>query len=198
MAPNCAVVDVTSDGALVICVDQGVYLTRNGLARLSGLPVDKVRVQYSAGSNTYGSSCYREAAQAAAILSQEVGRPVRLQLSRADEFGWDNYGPAQLAELRAAVDADGKLVALRVSGVEPHRRKGSRPRRSSRSATATADHSRRAAAQCALPGSFIPNGHVRRPESAGSSIIVVVGGGYLRTGAMRAPMDPSMFFAQEG
>ena len=46
------------------------------------------------------------------ILSQEVGRPVRLQLSRADELGWDNYGPALLSEVRAAVDADGKLVAL--------------------------------------------------------------------------------------
>src|SRR5204862_3168852 len=31
--------------------------------------------------------------------------------SRQDEFGWDNYGPAHLAEIRGAVDANGKIVA---------------------------------------------------------------------------------------
>ena len=112
MAPNCAVADVNKDGALVMCSDQGIYQTRNGVARLLGLPVEKIRVQYYAGSNTYGSSCYRDAAQAAAIMSQEVGKPVRLQFSREDEFGWDNYGPAHLADLRAAVDANGKLLAF--------------------------------------------------------------------------------------
>jgi nicotinate dehydrogenase subunit B len=91
MAPNCAVADVTKDAALVMCSDQGIYQTRNGVARVIGLPIEKIRVQYYSGSNTYGSSCYRDAAQAAAIMSQEVGKPVRLQFSREDEFGWDNY-----------------------------------------------------------------------------------------------------------
>jgi hypothetical protein len=45
-------------------------------------------------------------------MSQEVGRPVRLQLSREHELGWDNYGPAVLSDLRAGVDATGKLTAL--------------------------------------------------------------------------------------
>jgi CO/xanthine dehydrogenase Mo-binding subunit len=112
MAPNCAVADVTSDAALVVCSSQSIYLTRFGLAPLLGLPLDKIRVQYAAGSNTYGNSCYGEAANAAAILSQEARKPVRLVLSRADELGWDNYGPALLSDLRAGVDAQGKLVAL--------------------------------------------------------------------------------------
>ena len=72
MAPNCAVADVSKDGALVMCSDQGIYQTRAGVARLLGLPVEKIRVQYYAGSNTYGSSCYRDVAQAAAIMSQEA------------------------------------------------------------------------------------------------------------------------------
>ena len=93
------------------------------MARLIGLPVEKIRVQYYAGSNTYGSSCYRDAAQAAAIMSQEVGKPVRLQFSREDEFGWDNYGPALLSDLRGAVDAERQARRLRVSGVGAHRRR---------------------------------------------------------------------------
>ncbi len=46
MAPNCALADVTKDGALIVCSDQGIYQTRAGVARLIGLPVEKIRVQY--------------------------------------------------------------------------------------------------------------------------------------------------------
>ena len=112
MAPNCAVADVKADSALVMCSAQGIYQTRASVAGVTGLPADNVRVQYYSGSNTYGSSCYTDAAEAAAIMSQELGKPVRLQLSRQDEFGWDNYGPAHLAEMRGAVDAAGKIVAF--------------------------------------------------------------------------------------
>ena len=36
---------------------------------------------------------------------------------RWDEHGWGNYGPAMLADIRAAVDADGKLTGLEYTGV---------------------------------------------------------------------------------
>ena len=80
------------------------------------MPVEKVRVQYYEGSGTFGRSCYEDAAQAAAIMSQAVGKPVRVQFMRWDEHGWDNYGPAHLAEVRAGIDADGKLVAYEYHG----------------------------------------------------------------------------------
>ncbi len=44
------------------------------------------------------------------------GRPVRVQFMRWDEHGWDNYGPAHLAEVRAGIDANGKLVAYEYHG----------------------------------------------------------------------------------
>src|SRR5439155_13019310 len=112
MAPNCAIADVTRNGALVMCSAQGLYQISASVARLVNLPADKVRVKYYAGSNTYGSSCYADAAEGAAIMSQELGKPIRLQFSRQDEFGWDNYGPAHLAEVRGAVDGQGKIVAF--------------------------------------------------------------------------------------
>jgi nicotinate dehydrogenase subunit B len=196
MAPNCAVADVSTDGALVMCSDQGIYQTRNGVARVIGLPVEKIRVQYYAGSNTYGSSCYRDAAQAAAIMSQEVGKPVRLQFSREDEFGWDNYGPAHLADLRASVDTNGKLLAFEYK------------------AWVHTGGGMDTAMQLALatPPPVTPPGggfsalysvHLSQTEmyDVPNRLIVnhrVVGGGYLRTGPLRAPIDPSVFFAQEG
>jgi nicotinate dehydrogenase subunit B len=114
--PNCALADVGPEGALVLSSTQDIYASRAMLATLLRLPVERVRVQYYEGSGTFGHSCYEDAPQAAAILSQAVGRPVRVQFMRWDELGWDNYGPAQLAEVRAAIDADGKIIAYTYDG----------------------------------------------------------------------------------
>jgi len=115
-APNCAVADVKPDSGLVMCSTQDVYATRRTLAGLLKIPEQRVRVQYYEGSGTYGHSCYDDVAQAAGLMSQDAGRPVRVQLMRWDEHGWDNYGPAHVGEVRAAADAHGKLVAYEYHG----------------------------------------------------------------------------------
>ena len=118
--PNCAVADVKPDSVLVMCSTQDVYGTRGTLARILGLPLDKVRVQYYEGSGTYGHSCYDDVAQAATLLSQLAGKPVRLQFMRWDEHGWDNYGPSHVGEVRAAASADGKIVGYEYHGWQHH------------------------------------------------------------------------------
>jgi CO/xanthine dehydrogenase Mo-binding subunit len=205
MAPNCAVADVTADAALVMCSDQGIYSTRSSVARLLGLAVEQVRVQYYEGSNTYGSSCYRDAAQAAAILSQEVGRPVRLQLSREDELGWDNYGPALLSEIRAAIDADARLVALDYQAWV-----GSAGGSSTTAQLAQGEPPARDGVYVVGgPGVDGPGGgglfsvhpsHTNMYDVPNHRIVNhrVVGHGNFRVGPLRAPMDPSAFFALEG
>jgi nicotinate dehydrogenase subunit B len=115
-APNCALADVKADSALLMSSTQDVYGTRTGVARLLGLPPEKVRVQYYEGSGTYGHSCYDDVAQAAALMSQLAAKPVRLQFMRWDELGWDNYGPAHVGQVHAAADASGKLIAYEYEG----------------------------------------------------------------------------------
>jgi len=114
--PNGALADVRPDSALLICSSQDVYTTRGTVARILGLKPEQVRAQYYEGSGTYGHSCYDDAAQAAAILSQLAGKPVRLQFMRWDEHGWDPYGPAHVGEVRIAADANGKLAAYQYDG----------------------------------------------------------------------------------
>jgi CO/xanthine dehydrogenase Mo-binding subunit len=114
--PNCAVADVTPGGTTVMCSTQSVYGTRDKVAKVLGIPAADIRVQYYEGAGTFGRSCYDDAAQAAAMVSKEVGKPVRVQFSRADEHGWDNYGPAHLADVRVGVDAGGKIVAYEYDG----------------------------------------------------------------------------------
>ncbi|HEV7631636.1 MAG TPA: molybdopterin cofactor-binding domain-containing protein [Steroidobacteraceae bacterium] len=115
-APNCALADVRADTALVICASQDIYNARRGIAPLLGMKPEQLRVQYAAGAGTYGHSGYDDAAQAAALLSQLAGAPVRLQFMRWDEHGWDTYGPAHVGEVRAAATAAGKLLAYEYHG----------------------------------------------------------------------------------
>ncbi len=114
--PNCAVADVKPGSAVVMCSTQDVYATRRTLATLLKIPQETVRVQYYEGSGTYGHSCYDDVAQAAAFMSQDTGRPVRVQFMRWDEHGWDNFGPAHVGEAKAAADASGKIVAYEYHG----------------------------------------------------------------------------------
>lgn len=109
LAASCAVADVKADSATVWSATQSVYPTRNCVAMLLGLPPDSVRVIFTRGSGCYGLNGADAVSFEAAVMSQDVGRPVRLQFSRQDEMGWENYGNACLIEQRAALDAAGRI-----------------------------------------------------------------------------------------
>ena len=119
-APNCALADVGADSALVLCSTQDIYGTRNNIAGLLGLDAAQVRVQYVEGAGTFGHSCWDDAAQAAAIMSQLAGQPVRVQFMRWDEHGWDTYGPAHIGKVKAAAGSDGKLLSYEYEGWQHH------------------------------------------------------------------------------
>jgi len=119
-APNCALADVRSDSALVMCSTQDVYNTRTSIANLLGMEADQVRVQYHEAAGTFGHSCWDDVAQAAALLSSMAGQPVRVQLMRWDEHGWDTYGPAHIGKARVAADSQGKLVSYEYEGWQHH------------------------------------------------------------------------------
>jgi len=70
-----------------------------------------VRVVFTEGSGCYGHNGADDVAGDAALLSQAVGRPVRVQWSREDENAWEPEGPAMLFEMAGAVGADGKISA---------------------------------------------------------------------------------------
>ncbi|HEY4348387.1 MAG TPA: molybdopterin cofactor-binding domain-containing protein [Gaiellaceae bacterium] len=112
LGPNCSVASVTPGGALILCASQGPYLqTRASVSAALGLPASAVRVMVYPASGTYGHSTYDDVSISAGLLSQAVGKPVRVQFMRWDEHGWDQFGPAQTTDIRAGVDAAGNLVA---------------------------------------------------------------------------------------
>ena len=191
-APNCALADVRADGALVICTSQDIYNLRRELAPILGLPEAKIRVQFKDASGTYGHSCYDDVAQAAAITSQIVGRPVRLQFMRWDEHGWDTYGPAHLGEVRVAAGADGKLAGYEYDGWQHNWSQVETSQQLAMGSPATewpTFPSQQVATgtcggQYAIPNIRLVNHHVP-------------GQGYLRGAWLRSPLDLSFAFTSE-
>jgi len=108
---SCAVADVQPGKATVWSATQAVYPMRDTAAQLLGLPADQVRVVFTRGSGCYGINGADTVTYDAALLSQAVGRPVRVQLTRRDEMAWENYGNAFVIDQRAGLDASGTIVA---------------------------------------------------------------------------------------
>ena len=191
-APNCALADVRADRALVICTSQDIYNTRRELAAILKLPEAKIRVQFSDASGTYGHSCYDDVAQAAAITSQLVGRPVRLQFMRWDEHGWDTYGPAHLGDVKIAASPDGKMIGYQYDGWQHN---WSQVETSEQLAMGTA-----ATEWPTFPSQQVATGTCGGMYAIPNIKLVnhhVPGQGYLRGAWLRSPLDLSFAFTSE-
>ncbi len=106
---SCAVADVRADRATIWSPTQSVYPTQRGVAALTGLPLDSIRVIFVRGSGCYGLNAADTVSYDAALLSQAVRRPVRVQLTRHDEFVSENYGSACVIEEQAGLSASGAI-----------------------------------------------------------------------------------------
>ncbi|HEY0522268.1 MAG TPA: molybdopterin cofactor-binding domain-containing protein, partial [Stellaceae bacterium] len=111
IGPSCAVAEI-KDGKLTCwTASQMNHNLRLQLAAMLKMPPEDVRCIYVEGSGCYGRNGHEDAAGDAALLARAVGKPVRVQWMRADEHGWDPKGPPTLIDLRAALDANGEVVA---------------------------------------------------------------------------------------
>jgi CO/xanthine dehydrogenase Mo-binding subunit len=81
------------------------------LAPLLGLDEDRIRLVFREGAGCYGHNGADDVTADAALLSQAVARPVRLQWMRMDEFAWEPKGPAMLIDMAAGLDRDGAIAA---------------------------------------------------------------------------------------
>jgi CO/xanthine dehydrogenase Mo-binding subunit len=111
MGSSCAVADVQGERATLWSATQGVWYMRSSAAMLLGFKPENLRVIFVRGSGCYGNNGADTVTYDAALLSQAVGRPVRVQISRKDEMAWENYGNAFVLDERAALDAKGNIVA---------------------------------------------------------------------------------------
>src|SRR5579884_3042299 len=115
IGPSVAVADVRSDGtAIVWAHTQAPQPLRKMLSYVLQTDPSNIVVRILDGSGHYGrSNPGPDGAEAdAAILSQIVGRPVRVQWMRQEDMAWAVSSFPQLADMKVALDGSGNMVAF--------------------------------------------------------------------------------------
>jgi nicotinate dehydrogenase subunit B len=96
----------------VWCPTQGVYVVQGVLSTILNIPLANVQVIFVDGSGCYGFNGADPVSVDAALLSQAVGQPVRVQYTRRDEMtGGESYGTPLISNLKAGLDASGNLIS---------------------------------------------------------------------------------------
>jgi CO/xanthine dehydrogenase Mo-binding subunit len=119
LGPSCAVADVQPDRATIYTSSQGIYALRQALAPVLNMNEDRIRLIYREGAGCYGHNGADDVTADAALLSQAVGKPVRLQWMRRDEFAWEPKGPAMLIDMAATLDPQGAITSWHHSTYTP-------------------------------------------------------------------------------
>lgn len=113
IGPSCALADYRTPGDGRITVWSGTQnpvSLRYDLATLVARDEADLDIVRMEAAGCYGRNGADDVCGDALLLSRAVGRPVRVQLSRADEHLWEPKGAGQLMQVTGTVTRDGRLL----------------------------------------------------------------------------------------
>src|SRR6202167_1990533 len=122
IGPTMALADVQADGSVhVYTHNQNPQALRGELAQMLGTSIDHIVVRTFAGPRHYGRSNGGNAGaeDEAVILSKALGKPVRVQWMRPEDFQWSTQSPAAYSDVKIGLDAKGKMVAYQIDHFMP-------------------------------------------------------------------------------
>ncbi|MBU9206797.1 xanthine dehydrogenase family protein molybdopterin-binding subunit [Burkholderia multivorans] len=113
IGPSCAVADYRApdDGRITVWSGtQNPVSLRYDLATLVARDEADIDIVRMEAAGCYGRNGADDVCGDALLLSRAVGRPVRVQLMRADEHLWEPKGAGQQMRVTGTVSRDGRLV----------------------------------------------------------------------------------------
>ncbi|MBB5046280.1 carbon-monoxide dehydrogenase large subunit [Rhodopseudomonas rhenobacensis] len=119
MEPRCALAsyDQASERYTIQLPTQGVSGSRNALAKLLKVPNDKVHLLTGHVGGSFGMKNVNYPEYICILhAAKSLGRPVKWTDERSTSFLSDSHGRAQQIHAELALDADGKFLAVRISG----------------------------------------------------------------------------------
>jgi CO/xanthine dehydrogenase Mo-binding subunit len=113
LEPQTATAWFDVDDELVVSTStQAPFMTRDEVASLFGLPVDRVRVRCAPlGGGFGGKMMIPEPLVVSAVLATR--RPVRLAMTRSEDFAAANPAGAEVLEVEVGADREGNLTGIR-------------------------------------------------------------------------------------
>ena len=113
MEPHVSVADVDSTGKVTVWAStQGPFAIRSGIAGTLGIPLNQVNVIATTMGGGFGGRFGVALTHVPAVLlSQKTGRPVKIQMTREEEFTDGRPAPGCVITLKTGVKNDGQIVA---------------------------------------------------------------------------------------
>jgi isoquinoline 1-oxidoreductase beta subunit len=119
MEPPAAIVDANARPVKIVTSTQSPNQTRQYVAEALGIEMSEVECQVTLLGGGFGRKSKPDFACEAAILSQMIGSPVRVQWTREDEIRNGYYHAASAHCLKAGLDTSGKVTAWHHCGAWP-------------------------------------------------------------------------------
>ena len=114
MEPMTFYANVTEEKAELAGPLQKAELTQQAVSARLGMPVEKIDIQIMRLGGGFGRRSYAHWLIEAALISQKMKAPVKLQYTREDDMTSGIYRPAYSATYRAALDVDNNLTAFHI------------------------------------------------------------------------------------
>ncbi len=111
MEPMNCTADVRADRCEIWAPTQNQTGTLAAAAKITGLKPEQVTVHTTYLGGGFGRRFERDFVEEALILSKTAGKPVKLVWTREDDVQHDFYRPMNATRIRAALDANGAIVA---------------------------------------------------------------------------------------
>jgi isoquinoline 1-oxidoreductase subunit beta len=119
MEPPVAVANVKDGKAEIWAPVQSPGGTREDVAKTLGIPEDNVTVNVTLLGGGFGRKSKCDFALEAALLSKELGAPVKVQWTREDDVHHDFLHTVSVERIEAGLDANNKVIAWRHRSVAP-------------------------------------------------------------------------------
>jgi isoquinoline 1-oxidoreductase subunit beta len=119
MEPPAALVNVADGKVEIWAPVQSPWGTREDAAKTLGVPIENVTVHVTLLGGGFGRKSKCDYVLEAALLSKEVGAPVRVQWTREDDIQHSFYHTTSVERIEAAIDGNGKVTGWRHRSVAP-------------------------------------------------------------------------------
>lgn len=119
MEPHACVARWTADGLTIHDANQGSHNIRATVARVFGLPEERVRVTSPYVGGGFGSKVFVHPHLIAAVMaSQAVERPVKIALTRQQMFSLAGHRTPTIQRVALGAERDGRITAIAHDVVE--------------------------------------------------------------------------------
>jgi isoquinoline 1-oxidoreductase beta subunit len=119
MEPPAALANYADGKLEVWALVQSPYGARQDVAEYTGVPIENVRVNVTLLGGGFGRKSKCDYVHEAAMLSKEVGAPVRVQWTREDDIQHAFYHTTSAERIEVALDADNKPTGWLHRSVAP-------------------------------------------------------------------------------